>query len=145
MTDYTNRQPNRFSKQQKKRNRRMQLLRMVCMIAASVFIISCLIIAIRKVRLHNASSAADSTETFLSDAQAEDALSEGEPEEKTGLFTVCIDAGHGGKDIGSDSKGRIEKEDTLKLALALSAALSKLQVNVAMTREDASSRYLSQR
>lgn len=145
MTDYTNRQPNRFSKQQQKRNRRIQLIRIICMIAVSVFIISCLIIAIRKVRLYNTSSAADSAEAFLTDAQAEDGLAEGEPEAETGLFTVCIDAGHGGKDIGSDSKGRIEKDDTLKLALALSEALSKLQIDVVMTREDDTSLYLSQR
>ena len=31
------------------------------------------------------------------------------------LFTVCLDAGHGGKDIGCDNGSRIEKDDTLKM------------------------------
>lgn len=38
---------------------------------------------------------------------------EKEPDKK-GL-TVCIDAGHGGKDNGSDYKNRYEKDDTLAM------------------------------
>ena len=64
----------------------------------------------------------------------------GQEEEDTSLFTVCIDAGHGGKDIGSDSKGRIEKDDTLKLAKALSDALSERQIRVVMTRDEGGQR-----
>ncbi len=52
------------------------------------------------------------------------------------VLTICIDAGHGGKDIGSDSKGRIEKDDNLKLALAIQSYLEEQDVKVIMTRTD---------
>lgn len=51
-------------------------------------------------------------------------------------LTVCIDAGHGGKDIGSDSDGRVEKDDTLKLALEVESYLTSQNVNVVMTRSE---------
>ena len=57
-------------------------------------------------------------------------------EADSSLFTVCIDAGHGGKDIGSDSDGRIEKDDNLKLSLAVEAYLKEKNVKVVMTRSD---------
>ena len=47
---------------------------------------------------------------------------------------VCVDAGHGGKDNGSDYKGRYEKDDNLKLAQAVSAYLADKNVKVVMTR-----------
>lgn len=55
-------------------------------------------------------------------------------EEHTGPV-VCIDAGHGGKDNGSDCKGRYEKDDNLKIALAVAAYLKEKNVTVVMTRE----------
>ncbi len=61
--------------------------------------------------------------------------SETEPEE-THQFTVCIDPGHGGKDIGCDSDGRIEKDDVLKLGLAIQKYLEAQDVKVVMTRDD---------
>lgn len=57
---------------------------------------------------------------------------EKEPDKK-GL-TVCIDAGHGGKDNGSDYKNRYEKDDTLAMALAVQSYLQEKDVNVIMTR-----------
>ena len=56
--------------------------------------------------------------------------------EETGIFTVCVDAGHGGKDVGSDYKNRYEKDDNLALALALQSYLKEQNVKVVMTRED---------
>lgn len=56
--------------------------------------------------------------------------------EETGSFTVCVDAGHGGKDIGSDYKNRYEKDDNLALALALQSYLKEQGIKVVMTRED---------
>ncbi len=55
-------------------------------------------------------------------------------EEHTGPV-VCIDAGHGGKDNGSDYKGRYEKDDNLKIALAVADYLKEKNVTVVMTRE----------
>lgn len=49
---------------------------------------------------------------------------------------VCIDAGHGGKDHGSESKKRLEKDDNLTLAQAVAAYLNEKNVHVVMTRED---------
>lgn len=62
-----------------------------------------------------------------------------EPESETEeahKFTVCIDPGHGGKDIGCDSNGRIEKDDVLKLGLAIQKYLEAQDVKVVMTRDD---------
>ena len=48
---------------------------------------------------------------------------------------VCIDAGHGGNDSGAVGvNGRLEKNDNLKLALALDAELRARGHNVLMTR-----------
>lgn len=53
-----------------------------------------------------------------------------------GRFVVCIDAGHGGKDNGSDYQGRMEKDDNLKLAQAVEAYLEEKDIRVVMTREE---------
>lgn len=57
-------------------------------------------------------------------------------EEEQTQFTVCVDAGHGGKDNGCDYKGRYEKDDNLTLALALQKYLESQNVQVVMTRDD---------
>ncbi|MEG0693404.1 MAG: N-acetylmuramoyl-L-alanine amidase [Oscillospiraceae bacterium] len=59
--------------------------------------------------------------------------------------TVCIDAGHGGRDSGAVNKSRYEKYDTLKLANILKSELSKLDVNVIMTRTEDKYVSLSER
>jgi delta-lactam-biosynthetic de-N-acetylase len=58
---------------------------------------------------------------------------------------ICIDAGHGGKDQGSDYKNRLEKDDNLALALALQAYLEEKGTTVIMTREDDTFLKLSER
>jgi N-acetylmuramoyl-L-alanine amidase len=69
--------------------------------------------------------------------------SESESEEH--VFTVCIDAGHGGKDIGANSGKRLEKDDTLELGLALKEKLEKKDIRVIMTRETDDFLKLSER
>ena len=50
---------------------------------------------------------------------------------------VCIDAGHGGKDVRQYCKQwkRYEKDDTLEMALKVKSYLEKQGINVIMTRE----------
>ena len=57
-------------------------------------------------------------------------------EEQEDGLVVCIDAGHGGKDNGSDYGGRYEKDDNLALAQAVAEYLRQKDVTVVMTRED---------
>lgn len=53
-----------------------------------------------------------------------------------GKRIVCIDAGYGGRDVGAEGDGTgYEKDDTLKMALALKSALEKQGVTVYMTRD----------
>lgn len=47
---------------------------------------------------------------------------------------IIIDAGHGGQEPGATFQGRLEKDDTLRLALAVGQILSQNGVNVAYTR-----------
>lgn len=48
---------------------------------------------------------------------------------------VCIDAGHGGTDVGAVLKDRYEKNDTLKVAKLVEKELKKQKVRVIMTRK----------
>ena len=52
------------------------------------------------------------------------------------MAKVIIDAGHGGMDPGAIHEGRMEKNDTLNLALAVGAILKKNGVDVVYTRTD---------
>ncbi len=58
---------------------------------------------------------------------------------------VCIDAGHGGKDPGTIYENRYEKNDNLRLALAVEKHLKDAGVTVVMTRSDDSYPTLSKR
>ncbi len=49
-------------------------------------------------------------------------------------YTVYLDAGHGGYDNGATGYGRKEKDDNLKLTLAVGEALQRLGVDVGYTR-----------
>ncbi len=49
---------------------------------------------------------------------------------------VCIDAGHGGKDVGASLEERYEKNDTLKVAKLVKKYLEEKNIKVIMTRED---------
>lgn len=51
-------------------------------------------------------------------------------------ITVCIDPGHGGKDPGCNTPKRLEKDDVLRLGLAMRTAMEAQGINVIMTRED---------
>ena len=54
---------------------------------------------------------------------------------------VCIDAGHGGNDVGASSGDRNEKDDNLRLALAVKTQLEAKGIKTVMTRDD--DRYIS--
>ncbi len=50
---------------------------------------------------------------------------------------VCIDPGHGGVDVGAvGPDDRYEKDDNLRLALAVQKELKNKNINVLMTRDD---------
>ena len=50
--------------------------------------------------------------------------------------TVCIDAGHGGYDVGATNGERYEKDDNLRLAKAVEAELKARGISTIMTRSD---------
>ena len=60
---------------------------------------------------------------------------------------VCIDAGHGGSDVGATSTDgkRLEKDDNLRLALKVRDELENRGVKVIMTRDDDSEITLKER
>lgn len=49
---------------------------------------------------------------------------------------VCIDAGHGGIDVGANDENRYEKNDTLKVARLVREYLEEEDIKVIMTRTD---------
>ena len=49
---------------------------------------------------------------------------------------VCIDAGHGGTDVGAINETRYEKNDTLKVAKLVREYLEQENIKVIMTRTD---------
>lgn len=54
-----------------------------------------------------------------------------------GIRIICIDAGHGGYDCGAEGDGTgYEKDDDLKMALALQSALEERNITVYMTRTE---------
>lgn len=52
------------------------------------------------------------------------------------MATVILDAGHGGADWGAEYYGRLEKDDNLRLTLAIGDILQNAGVNVLYTRTD---------
>ena len=52
------------------------------------------------------------------------------------MATVILDAGHGGSDFGATYQGRMEKDDTLRLTLAIGEILQNAGVNVLYTRTE---------
>lgn len=52
------------------------------------------------------------------------------------MATVILDAGHGGSDFGAMNMGRLEKNDTLRLTLAIGEILQNAGVNVLYTRTE---------
>lgn len=49
-------------------------------------------------------------------------------------YKIMVDAGHGGYDGGASYNGRLEKDDTLRLALAVGEILSEMGYDVEYTR-----------
>lgn len=60
---------------------------------------------------------------------------------------VCLDAGHGGTDVGATSTDgkRYEKDDNLKLTLSVRDELERMGVKTVLTREDDSTVELKDR
>ena len=58
---------------------------------------------------------------------------------------VCIDAGHGGTDVGATNENRYEKNDTLKVAKLVREYLEQENVKVIMTRTDDTTCTLQER
>lgn len=60
---------------------------------------------------------------------------------------VCIDAGHGGSDVGATSTDgkRLEKDDNLRLALKVKDELENMGIKVILTRDDDSEITLKER
>lgn len=52
------------------------------------------------------------------------------------MATIVLDAGHGGSDYGATYMGRMEKDDTLRLTLAVGNILENAGQNVIYTRTD---------
>jgi N-acetylmuramoyl-L-alanine amidase len=53
------------------------------------------------------------------------------------MFTICIDAGHGGKDAGASANNLYEKDITLKLALKIAKLLNEYEnTEILLTRQD---------
>lgn len=51
-------------------------------------------------------------------------------------YTIALDAGHGGSNAGASYNGRLEKNDALRLTLAVGGLLENSGVNVVYTRTD---------
>ena len=91
------------------------------------------------------STADTETDSSLGDEQssvAEDSSSEPDtPQRATWQFKVCIDPGHGGADGGAclydtdNNLIRAEKDDTLRISLAVKDYLESQGVSVVMTRD----------
>ena len=97
-----------------------------------------------------ASESEAETEIMTETGEVTETETESETETETepkGLdLLVCVDPGHGGKDGGADDgMGRYEKDDNLRLSLAVRDVLVSLGANVIMTREDDTFVGLSER
>lgn len=58
---------------------------------------------------------------------------------------VCIDAGHGGTDVGAVNENRYEKDDTLKVAKLVEKYLEEQGIKTVMTRDNDTNVSLKQR
>ncbi len=54
---------------------------------------------------------------------------------KSGEALVCLDAGHGGNDFGAQNGSRLEKDDNLRLTLAVGEILEDEGIKVIYTRK----------
>ncbi len=85
----------------------------------------------------NSISANDLETTIYANANTSDfARTYASKLEKCKNYVVCLDAGHGGTDIGAEgTTGKYEKEDTLQLSLLIKEYLESAGVKVVMTRK----------
>lgn len=61
-------------------------------------------------------------------------------------YTVCLDAGHGGEDVGAEGdNGSYEKDEVIKLSYLVKSYLEAVGVNVVMTRKGDEAVSLEQR
>lgn len=58
---------------------------------------------------------------------------------------ICLDAGHGADDVGAINGSRYEKDDDLRLTLAVRDKLEKMGIKTVLTREDDSDVTLKDR
>ena len=58
---------------------------------------------------------------------------------------ICVDAGHGGKDSGAVWDGRMEKDDSLALALKVAEQIEAMGHEAILTRDDDSYPYFTDR
>lgn len=58
---------------------------------------------------------------------------------------VCIDAGHGGSDVGAVNESRYEKDDNLKVAKLIKKYLEEQGIKTVMTRDNDTNISLKQR
>ena len=61
------------------------------------------------------------------------------------MISMCFDFGHGGSDSGASYKGRFEKNDTLKLGMAVAKEVRRHGVKVDETRTNDRTMSLSER
>ena len=64
---------------------------------------------------------------------------------KNDKIVICIDAGHGGNDVGATSKSRYEKDDNLKVAKLVKQYLENENIGVVMTRDSDTTISLQER
>lgn len=112
------------------------LAALIVLIVGIVMLISALVGAIKGARSKDDSSSAVKAGASVISSQ-QDTPESAEPVDNS-LFTVVIDAGHGGEDVGStDFDGvRYEKEDCLRVAKLVEKYLKSMNVNVIMTRTE---------
>lgn len=64
---------------------------------------------------------------------------------KNDKIVICIDAGHGGNDVGATSENRYEKDDNLKVAKLVKQYLGNENIGVVMTRDSDTTISLQER
>lgn len=113
------------------------LVALIALIVGIVMLISALVGAIKGALSKDDSSSAVKANASAISSQQDTPESVQQPTDNT-LFTVVIDAGHGGEDVGStDFDGeRYEKEDCLRIAKLVEKYLKNMNVNVIMTRTE---------
>jgi len=130
----------RRPKRRRKINRRRRQIQIAVRILAPCALLALVILAGRGlIQLFNKGNAAETTfgeEENSQSTQDVELIEVSKDQEEEHEFTICIDPGHGGKDIGANKGERLEKDDTLRLGLALQKYLEGQNVKVVMTREE---------